>query len=223
MRIRMTCTQATRPILLAVLLALSGCFSLSRGAPPQQYYVLGGGRQSDEALPAVAPVAVGDSAVIGLRPPLLAEYLATPFIVVRAGPNRVDFSEFDRWGEDLARAIHLSVASHIEAGAPGWRVEIAPWPSQMQPEYLIELRVLHFEGVAPANPGASVGEAHVLVTWEILRRQGEVVLLRGVTEVRETGWVVGDFDGLVSLLDTGLGTLAETLTAGLKSVLPPPD
>jgi uncharacterized lipoprotein YmbA len=221
MQTRMTRTMATRPILLTVLFALSGCFSLSRGAPPQQYYVLGGSRQSDGARPAVAPV--GDSVVIGLRPPLLAEYLATPFIVVRTGPNRVDFSEFDRWGEDLARAIHLSVASHMEAGAPGRRVEIAPWPSQMQPEYLIELQVLHFEGVVPATPGASVGEAHVQVTWEILRRQGEVVLLRGVTEVRESGWVVGDFDELVSLLDTGLGTLAEELTVGLESVLPPRD
>lgn len=218
MPIPTTWTHTMRPILmLAALLALPGCFSLSRGAPPQQYYVLRGPSQS--ALPVGVPVAAADAIAIGMRPPRLAEYLATPFIVVRLAPNRVTFSEFDRWGEDLARAIHVSVAGHIEARAPDRQVEIAPWPAQMQPEYVIELHVLHFEGVAPDDSQDSVGEAHLLVTWEILRRQGEVVLLRGVTEVREPGWVVGDFDGLVALLDEGLGTLAEALIIGLESVL----
>ena len=217
----MSFSTALRPILVAtVLLVLSGCFSLSRGAAPRQYYVLGSGGQP-------APVLSGEAegAVIGLRPPEVDEYLRTPFIVVRSGTNRVTFSDFDRWAEDLGRSIQRSLAGHLAAKAPSQRIEMAPWPANVQPEYLIQLHVRNFEGVAPSDPENLEGEAYLLVSWEILEAGDETVLLRGVTEAREPGWVVGDFDGLVSLLDDGLATIADDLVAGLDTLsldtLPP--
>jgi hypothetical protein len=209
-----TPTKVTRSIVLCMLLALPGCFSLSRGTPTYQHYVLGGDRLAEVGM------SVGDSAdiAIGLRSPRLADYLATPFVIVRQGTHRIGFSEFDRWGEDLVRGISRVLAGHLAGRAPFPRVELAPWPAGAQPAYLIQLHVLRFEGVAPEDPAALDGEAHLLATWEIFRSGEGAPLARGTTEVR-ADWRVGDFSALVRLLDEGLGTLAEELDRGLQGVL----
>jgi len=209
--------RAVRAFLILLLLALPGCFSLSRGAPIQQHYVLSGGAPAPRVT-VLAP-SVTETLSIGLRPPRLAEYLASPFIVVRQGTHRVGFSEFDRWGEDLARGVNRSLATHIVARSPEYRVESAPWPAGAQPEYLIQVQLLRFEGVAPEDPLTRAGEAHLLATWEILRSGDGTVLAHGTTEVRSDGWAVGDFDGLVGLLDAGLDRLAEDLLQGLERAL----
>lgn len=210
-----TPTKVIRLLLASVLLAPWGC-SLSRNAPPQQHYVLGGGSRPD----ITAPVVDSGGPIIGLRPPRLAAYLDNPYIVVRRAPHRVGFSEFHRWGEDLARGVGRAVAGHLEARAPSWRIEVAPWGSGVHPDYVVQLHVLRFEGVVPDAAGAASGEAHLRATWEILRRQDGALVSGGTTEVREPGWTVGDFDGLVSRLDQGLATLAEALLADLERLLP---
>ncbi|MEX2530870.1 MAG: PqiC family protein [Gemmatimonadota bacterium] len=208
-----TRTTAIRFILLSSLFALAGCFSLSRDAPAQKYYVLGAGGDAAgaDASPAMA------EAVIGLRLPRMAGYLTTPFIVVRTGQNEIDFSQFDRWGEGLGSGVNRAVARHMAAQAPHLRVEIAPWPGGVRPDYLIQIQLDRFEGVAPEDPSATEGEAHLHASWEILRRQGDEWIASGTTEVREPGWTVGDFDDLVTLLEAGLVTLAHELVAAVES------
>lgn len=211
-----TPTTVIRLLLASTLLVPWGC-SLSRHAPAQRHYVLGEGSRPDVALPA----ADSSDAVIGLRPPRLAAYLDVPFIVVRRAPHRVELSEFHRWGEDLARGVGRAVAGHLAAGVPDWRIQVAPWGPGAEPDYVIQVHVLRFEGVAPDGPETSEGEAHVRADWEILRRRDGVLLHRGTTDVRED-WTVGDFDGLVSRLDQGLAIVAEALRVELERVLPPP-
>jgi uncharacterized protein len=209
-------------LLFALLLSPAGCFSLSHDAPPQQHYVLGAdGPPELAAPPRDRPLADFSGHLVGLRPPRMAEYLATPFIVVRRGSHQVEFSEYHRWGEDLGRAINRTVAVRLAALAPSHRVERAPWPSGTSPELLIQLQILRFEGVGPERSESGEGEAHLLATWEILRPLDGAVLGRGTTEVREGGWSVGDFDGLVRLLDSGLATLAGELAVSLAGAEAP--
>jgi hypothetical protein len=141
--------------------------------------------------------------------------------VVRSGHHRIGFSQFDRWGEGLASGVNRAVAGHMLAQAPQLRVEVAPWPEGVQPDFLIQLHLTRFEGVAPEDPGASEGEAHLRAAWEILRRQDGARVGHGTTEVRESGWTIGDFDGLVTLLETGLVTLAHDLVAALENATSP--
>lgn len=212
--------RTTRFLLLCTLLAVGGCFSLARAPSTPRHYVLGGG--ADAAASTAAPART----TIGLRPPRLAEYLATPFIVVRRGTHQVGFSDFDRWGEGLIEGIGRTVARRMAAQAPSLRVETTPWPTTAQPEYVIEMDVLRFEGVAPTDALAVEGEAHLLATWEITRRRDGSLVASGATEVREPGWTVGDFDGLVALLDAALDTLGAELVRELEAALarvPPHD
>jgi len=209
-------------LLFALLLSPAGCFSLRHDAPPQQHYVLGADRPSELAAPPPdRPLTDPSGQLIGLRPPRLADYLATPFIVVRRGSHQVEFSEYHRWGEDLGRAINRTVAVRLAALVPSHRVERAPWPSGTSPALLIQLQILRFEGVGPERSESGEGEAHLLATWEILRPLDGAVLGRGTTEVREGGWSVGDFDGLVRLLDSGLATLAGDLALSLAGAEAP--
>jgi len=212
--------NAMRSICSLALVVLAGCFGLNRGDPSQQHYVLGLGQAPAGAEGAESAREVPGVAV-GLRAPRLAEYLETPLIVVRRGPHRIEFSEFQRWGETLDQGINRTVAAYLRERALFRSVESAPWPTRSQHDYLIQLQILRFEGVAPDGPAVTEGEALLLANWEILREEDGTLLARGATEYHGAGWTVGDYDGLVSLLETGLREMADDLVAKLESVIAP--
>jgi uncharacterized lipoprotein YmbA len=208
---RQLCT--IRRILPLVLIGLTGCFSLARNAPTPRHFVLGGaGPRADETVSRDP-----DRITVGVRRLQLAPYLATPFVVVRRGSNQITFSEFQRWGEDLGVGINRTVAGYLAGRAPFADLDMAPWPVGTPHDYLIQLSVSRFEGVAPEALSAVEGEANVLATWEIVAQNGEV-MARGTTDYREPGWKVGDYAGLVTLLDTGLDVLANDLATRLEEL-----
>jgi len=207
--------RATGLMLLATVVSASGCFSLGRNAPPQRHYVLGSEIGPQGASAPVQPVADPGTRVIGLRLPSLADYLDSPFIVVRRGMHQVEFSEYHRWAESLRPAINRTVAGLLAERTPGDRVVTAPWPGGTHPDLLIQLHLLRFEGSAPEDPEATAGSVMVLATWEVLRGVDGSLLARGGTEYRADDWRVGDFDGLVGLLDAGLRRVAQDLARDL--------
>ncbi|MDT8369646.1 MAG: PqiC family protein [Longimicrobiales bacterium] len=212
-------TKHLRPLLFCSLASLTGCFSLSHGTPVQKHYVLGAPDANSprdgqmEGVPESVAITV-----IGLRPPRVADYLDNAYIVVRHGTHRVGFSEFDRWGEELARGVHRTLADRIAARSPAHHVEMVPWPSGTRPEHVIQVHLQRFEGVMPPDTLSTDGEAHLLATWEILDPRGGAVEMTGTTDVRSGGWTAGDFDALVGLLDAALDVLAEDLVLGLERV-----
>lgn len=206
--------RAARLLALLGLSGIAGCFSLARTEPPQRHYVLGGEMREENAPPP------GDLAgmTVGVRRLRLASYLEAPFLVVRHGPNQVRYAEFHRWGEQLGGGINRTVAGYLGARAPFRGVDVAPWPARERYDYLIQLHVERFEGLAPEDPAVLEGEVHMLATWEIIRQQDGAVLARGTTDFREGGWRVGDYAGLVSVLDAGLNALSADLASSLSSL-----
>lgn len=211
MRDRMNVEKSIAGLGVLALLALGGC-SLGRGAPAPQHFVLGG-EAAEEGAPAPRPELGGMA--VGVRRLQLASYLGSPFIVVRRGNQQITFSEFNRWGEPLDAGISRAVAGYLAAGAPFESVNVAPWPARTEHDYLIELNVLRFEGVAPADPLATAGEVHILTEWQILRPDDAVVVARGTSDFRRAGWEVGDHGALVALLNTGLRELSAELMTSL--------
>ena len=82
-------------------------------------------------------------------------------------------------------------------------------------DYLIQLHVLHFEGLAPE------GEAYLLADWKIIDPQDGAVLDRGTTDYRAQGWTVGAYDELAALLDVGVRELSDDLIASLERLAAP--
>jgi uncharacterized lipoprotein YmbA len=211
-------TTNTRRLLIGLTLFLSaGCFRLARPTPPLEEYVLGRGLAASTAVPAPARDTGGFT--IGLRRLDLAPYLATPAIVVRHGA-RIVTSEFHRWGEEPGAGITRAVAEYLVAAPAILAVDAAPWPVRVQHDYLVQLHLFRLEGVAPEESTATEGEVHVVASWEITRPGDGALLARGQSDRREAGWRVGDYRGLVTLLETGLKGLAGDLTVCLARLGP---
>jgi uncharacterized lipoprotein YmbA len=196
-------------VIVLAMLATSGCFSLSRDTPALEQYVLGG--TPIAAAGALSPDPVG--VTIGLRRLDLTPYLASPSIVVRRGAHQMIVSEYHRWGEDPVAGINRAFAAYLAATTPVRAVDVAPWPVRSRYDFVVQLHVARFEGVAPEDPLAVAGEAHLLASWEMHRPQDGAVLARGGTDYRAGGWRVGDYAALVALLDGGLNHMASDIVA----------
>jgi uncharacterized lipoprotein YmbA len=201
--------------LIAALLVVAGCFKLARVTPPLEQYVLGSTSSSATTTPVRDSVAL----TIGLRRLDLAPYLATPAIVVRRGAL-IETSEFQRWSEDPAAGISRAVARYLVVERRISAVDVAPWSVRTDHDYLVQLHVKRMEGVAPADTTAKAGDVHLMATWEIIRPADGALIARGETDHRETGWRVGDYAALVTLLDKGLSGLARDLATCLARIGP---
>lgn len=200
--------------LLFALAGLTGCFSLGREEPIQQHFVLGG-----RAIPeTVVPSERLSGLRIGIRQLQLAEYLESPLIVVRQGRHRIHFSEFNRWGGTLSSGVNRALAGFLTALAPIESIDVAPWASRATHDYLIQIHLLHLEGLAPEEPADFEGGARVTASWEIINPQDGAVLVRGTTDYEDDAWTVGDYAGLVNRLDAGLWELSRDLVTALETL-----
>lgn len=210
--------RKTMMVITPFLLATSACFSLGRDTPPLMQYVLGGAPAAAVDEPAPDPAGL----TLGLRRLDLIPYLASPSIVVRRGAHGMLVSEYHRWGEDPVAGINRAFAAHLAGTAQVHAVDVAPWPVRSKHDFLVQLHVSRFEGVVPEDTLAAEGDAHLRASWELLRPFDGVVLARGGTDYRASGWRVGDYRGLVTLLDDGLGRMAGEMVACMERVGPPP-
>ena len=206
--------KTIRLFLVLALAGLTGCFSLGRDEPIQQHFVLGGRAMPESAAPSQGLQGLR----IGIRQLQLAEYLESPLIVVREGQHRIRFSEFNRWGGSLSSGVNRAVAGYLKALAPLESVDVAPWASRTAHDYLIQIHLLHMEGLAPEESMDLAGGAHVMASWEIVDPQDGTILARGVTDSSDDNWTVGDYAGLVARLDAGLLELARDLVAALEAL-----
>jgi len=210
----MTYKTTNGSLIAFLLLPLAGCFSLSRDTPALRQYVLGGSPVQVNADISTNPV----GQTIGLRRLDLAPYLATLAVVVRRGPHEIVISDYDRWVEDPAEGINRVVATYLAAAGSYRAVDVAPWTVQSRYDYLIQLHISRFEGLAPEDSMATEGGVRVVASWEILNQQNGLVHARGTTDYQETGWRIGDYSALVVLLDRGLNDLAQDLAACLATI-----
>jgi len=215
--------RRVRALLAASLLGLVlvGCVRLLEPRPSNiNYYLLDSDLRADT-------VATDTSGLtVGLRRPQLASYLDATRIVTRHGQNTIRFSDFHRWGEDLDRALNRVVALNLERQPGIQSVETVPWPSGFRSDYVVQLRVLRFEGVGPEPPGPDAdddaplpeGHSQMAVRWTILGPDGETPRHQGLTHHRETGWPVTDYTDLAAKLDTSLTVLAEDIGTRLRTL-----
>ncbi len=187
-----------------LLFVATACFKLSRNAPPVQHYAL--------STPA-SPSSVTSGVTIGIRRVELASYLDVPEVVVRVGANRLLPSEFHRWGGALNETINRAIAAQLGAVRPVRAVDVAPFAPRSQHDFLVQLRVLRFEG--ELNEGAPGGVAHVQLSWDIIRPLTGAILVRGSSDTRDATWRAGDYAELVRGLDAGVAQVARDIGACL--------
>lgn len=202
-------------------LSMAGCVRLLEPRKSDAtYYLLDGTPAPDTASADTTGLHVG------LRTPRLASYLDETRIVTRHGPHTIRFSEFHRWGEDLDQGIGRTVARALESRPGIQSVELVPWPRGTAFDYLLQLHVLHFEGVGPPPPGpnadddADVPEGHsqMSVRWTILNPADETIQARDQTQHRQSGWPVTNYRALASNLGRSLQVAADSIGTRLVSL-----
>jgi uncharacterized lipoprotein YmbA len=199
-------TVVTRVLVMAATLLLSAGCASTREA---RFYTL-----SAAQLPA-APRASNFSLALG--PIDLPEYLERPQIVTRAGDNRLDVNEFNRWGgrleEEIARALAVQLA--LKLGMD--RVYSYPSSIAADTDYRVVLEFHRFDGELG-------GEVVLEAAWSLVDDRNASVLETGRASYRHgaTGADYADYAAALSALLLRLGDdLAAALAESAPVKVPP--
>jgi len=188
-------------VLLTVLL-LAACAGKS---PRVDFYVLSADAK------AVAGVAGScSSQAISVGPVSWPRYLDQPRIITRAGTNRLEANEFNRWGGSLEDDFVRTTIENLSALLQSELVVNYRRSSRYGPVYRVEMDVLRFDG--------QLGGAVVLeVKWSILAEAtGKIEMV--TTSSIQQATSAADYESLVTASSMALAQLSGEIAAQLASV-----
>lgn len=200
----MTVTNFTAMAACALLfLATAGCAP----TPPSDFYVLTPMAAADE--PAGAPA--GEALSVSVGPVKIPEYLNRAQIVTRAGRNRLDVNEFNRWGGALASNLSTVIAENLSALLGTDEVFVFPTQDPVSPRYRVLLTIAKFDGI--------LGESAVLdARWLITGPRRREQLATGRTTIREMP-EGGDYDSYVAAQSRALEALSREIAAEIALLI----
>lgn len=193
---------------LGLLLALAGCDVIPPPTDdPTRFYVLSSAPAAEAAVPAPGALRVGLKAV------RLEGYLKRLQIVVRTGPNEVEYRDFRRWAEPLDAALARTLRAGLLAAPGVAQVYAEPFPVDQDRDYDVTVEVLRCEGEAPGSGKASASlTARVEVSTA---GPGARVVARRLFVAPAAAWDGTNFDQLAGLLSRDVAALAQDVAAGL--------
>jgi uncharacterized lipoprotein YmbA len=173
-------------LMVFICISVMGC---QKNTPPVSFYaltpmttsdVLPGGQQTFKDV------------TIGIGPITFPRTLQRPQIVTRPSANRLELSEFHRWGGDLKQDFLNILVQNISMIMGSNQVFKYPWSNSFEPRYRVTLDVNQFDG----RLGGSV---LLNIIWEI--KQGElgnekIEIKRSIIEQPVSG---DDYNALVRL------------------------
>jgi uncharacterized lipoprotein YmbA len=110
---------------------------------------------------------------------MIPEYLNLSQIVTRAGRNRLEVNEFNRWGGTLVSNLSSVVAENLSVLLGTDEVFVFPTQDPVSPRYRVILAVAKLDG--------TLGESAVLdARWLITGPRRREQLATGRTQIRET-------------------------------------
>ena len=187
--------------MLAVLL-LAGCAGTS---PRVDFYVLSADAK------AVAGVAGScSSQAISVGPVSWPRYLDQPRIITRAGTNRLEASEFNRWGGSLEDDFVRTAIENLSALLQSELVVNYRRSNNFSPAYRVEMVVLRFDGQLG-------GDVALDVKWGVINKAtGKYELV--TTSSIQRGTSGQDYDALVNASSMALSQLSEEIAAQLAQL-----
>lgn len=192
-----------RPSIVALLCCVvvaAGCSVLTAREDPTRFYVL--------SPTADAPTDAPTHLVLGLGPITLPRYLQNSALVRRAGPNEVQFADFDRWAGPLDGQIARTLAEELHVLLGSDRIVTFPWYQDAMLDAAVVIEVFQFE------PDTD-GQAHLVARWKLMTRDGAMVRAADV-DLHEP--VNGrSTDATVGALSRVLGRLAQEIAGGVRA------
>jgi uncharacterized protein len=183
---------------LLICMTVIGCM---RSTPPVSFYTLT--PVSSEQLIGIDQNSLKDIA-IGIGPVKFPQMLDRPQIITRPSANRLELSEFDRWGGDLKQDLLNVLTQNISIIGGSNQVFAFPWSGSFKPAYRVVLDVHQFDG----RLGDSV---ELNVSWMVKKNQtipDSPVFRRSVIKQAVSG---NDYDALVKAKSEALKTLSQAI------------
>jgi len=159
--------RLTNAVLLAFVLAFSGCFGGPGKTPATRYYILNSMYSAENK---AQPVAVLKDITIGVSPIKLSQVLDRPQIVTRTSENEVRVADLERWAAPLQEIVTNVLVDNISALLPGAEILKFPWQATIPTTYQVVMDISRFDGM----PG---GDAVLRARWGILGEDGKKVLV----------------------------------------------
>lgn len=193
--------------LVFVCMSVIGCRSAS---PPVAFYTL-------TPVPVAQVPETGDTnqdafknISIGIGPINFPTVLERPQIVTRPSPNRIELSEFNRWGGDLRQDFLNVLAQNISMISGSNQVFKYSLSDNIEPSFRVKLDVHQFDG--------GLGEYVLLnVSWVLIESGGNHpvnnVIKRSVIKQPMVG---NDYDAMVKAQSEALKTLSHEIVDELK-------
>ena len=187
--------------MLAVLL-LAGCAGIS---PRVDFYVLSADAK------AVAGVAGSCSTqAISVGPVSWPRYLDQPRIITRAGTNRLEASEFNRWGGSLEDDFIRTAIENLSALLQSELIVNYRRSNNFSPAYRVEMDVLRFDGKMG-------GDVALDVKWGVINEAtGKYELV--TTSSIQRGASGQGYEALVNASSMALAELSEEIAVQLAQL-----
>jgi uncharacterized lipoprotein YmbA len=187
-------------VTVAAFLLLAACAT----TPGARFYTLNA--SPVEAAPKASNLS------LALGPIDLPEYLERPQIVTRAGDNRLDVDEFNRWGGRLEEEIARVLVVHLGRRLGTDRVYSYPSRIGADTDYRLVLEFRRFDGVLG-------GEVVLEAAWSLVDDRNASVLETGQASYRRSlkGPDYADYAAALSAL---LARLGDDLAAALVETDP---
>lgn len=184
-----------------LMLAAGGCGN----SPPSDFYVL-------TPMPQPEPAASADeSLIVGVGPVSIPDYLNRAQIVTRAGTNRLDVNEFNRWGGSLVANLASVVAQNLSALLGTDDVHVIPENEPVTPRYRVVVSVTRMDG--------ALGEDVVLdARWIIVGSDNRDQLTSGRTLARQAS-NGGGYEAYVQAQSRTLERLSRDIAAAISALM----
>jgi uncharacterized lipoprotein YmbA len=188
-------------VLLAVLL-LAGC---AGNSPRVDFYVL-----SANAKAVTGVAGTCSSQAISVGPVSWPKYLDQPRIVTRAGANRLEANEFNRWGGSLEDDFVRITIENLSALLQSELVVNYRRSSRFSPAYRVEIDVLRFDGQIS-------GDVALDVKWSVINEATGKYQLVATSNIQKGASAQG-YEALVNASSMAVAELSEEIAAQLAQL-----
>ena len=135
-------------------------------------------------------------------------YLLRLSLVTMRGGSEADYAQTARWAEPLDQGVARAVAQNLNRRSGITAFGFSPGAPPGLHRYDVQIRLERFEGT---DSGDVVLAAH----WQLLAADGSSVASRR-TEIRRSGWVPGDYPGLVKLLSDAIAEMSSQIARAIR-------
>jgi uncharacterized lipoprotein YmbA len=187
------------------LFLLAAVITSCGASAPVRYYSL------ESTNVASAPSAPG-SAVIGLGPLRVPEYLKRTQMVTRGSGAELNVDEYVRWAEPVGEAMHRIVASNLDARLPDAVVLTFPYLESLLVDYHVLGQVDRFDADA-------TGLVTLSVQWAVLDQDHQAVIAPQRSAYESRASTAGDPNAIAAAMNVALDQFSVDIADQLRAAL----